>query len=253
MQEGPNWESNIIKPSFSSAAIMKVLSETAPTSCFIGANVILVFLRQIKWRHGDFNSSKTGGTTSHLLTPPVHNVPKFKPNPINPLFQSFSWTKLALDLLAGRMREMRCCLSRILAVALAATGHQSRLYLALIGSPTFFQVSMSRHSRVGTWLLRSNSNVFSSPQGFQINFSKVSKESERGPKYVDVLPFTHQVGITRPNILLFRLLFEVDFGETRDGAEEQLLWVELQTAQFYADDNFFHSLSFRFNNTVHVS
>ena len=99
----------------------------------------------------------------------------------------------------------------------------------------------------------SNSNVFSSPQGFQINFSKVSKESERGPKYVDVLPFTHQVGITRPNILLFRLLFEVDFGETRDGAEEQLLWVELQTAQFYADDNFFRSLSFRFNNTVHVS
>ena len=43
MQEGPNWESNIIKPSFSSAAIMKVLSETAPTSCFIGTNVILVF------------------------------------------------------------------------------------------------------------------------------------------------------------------------------------------------------------------
>ena len=69
MREGPNWERNIVKPTFP-ATIMKVLSETAPTSCFIGANEIPVsFLCQIKWRHGHFISSQTGGTTSHLLTP----------------------------------------------------------------------------------------------------------------------------------------------------------------------------------------
>ena len=68
MEESPNWERNIIKPTFSSA-IMKVLSETAPTSCFIGANGNPSFLSQIKWLHEDFISSRTGGTTSHLLTP----------------------------------------------------------------------------------------------------------------------------------------------------------------------------------------
>lgn len=179
----------------------------------------------------------------------VHNVPKFEPSPINPLFR----TKLALDLLAAGVCEKCPLFKPHSSCGIGGHGASISLVFSLNRVAHIFPpLSMSRPGSRPTQDTPSNSNVFSSPPGFQINFSKVSKERERhrAPKYVDVLPFTLEEGITRPNILPFRLLFE-GCRETRDGAAATGLNCK---PTFIKDpDNFSYSLSFRFNNVAHVS